>query len=70
MTSRPGKKTISIHTLLNISRIKSNQTMKFGQLMQNDMRNTLLEKSYAKCAGETILRPISEKPKLIISLDQ
>ena len=59
MTPQLEKQTITIHTLLNISRIKSNQAVKFGQLMQNDMRSTLLEKSYAKCAGETIFRPIS-----------
>ena len=32
MTSKPGKKTIAIHILPNISKSKSNQTIKFGQL--------------------------------------
>ena len=41
--------------------------MKFGQLIEYDMRNTFLEKSYSKCGGETILRPFSKKPKLSIS---
>ena len=54
MTSQPGKQTIAIHILPNISRNKSNQTMKSGQL---NMRNFFLEKSYTKCAGETIPRP-------------
>ena len=31
MTSRPGKQTITIHLLPNISQIKGNQTMKFDQ---------------------------------------
>ena len=31
MTSQPWKQTIAIRTLPNISRIKDNQTMKFGQ---------------------------------------
>ena len=31
MTSQPGKQTIIIHILPNISRSKDNQTMKFGQ---------------------------------------
>ena len=70
MTSQPGKQTIAIHTLPNISRIKVNQTMKFGQLIEYDIRNTFLEKSYAKCGGETIPRPFSNKLKLSIFLDQ
>ena len=32
MTSQPGKQTIAIHLLPNISRSKDNQTKKFGQL--------------------------------------
>ena len=38
-----------------------NQTMKFGQLIQNSMRNIFLEKSYTKCGGETIPRHFSKK---------
>ena len=53
-----------------ISRIKDNQTMKFGQLIEYNMRNIIFEKSYTKCGGETIPRPFSKKPKLSISLDQ
>ena len=44
--------------------------MKFGQLIEYNMRNIFVEKSYTKCAGETILRPLSKKSKLSISLDQ
>ena len=33
MTSHPGKQTIVIHVLPNISRSKSNQTMKFAQII-------------------------------------
>ena len=33
MTSEPGKQTIAIHILLNISRGKDNQAVKFGQLI-------------------------------------
>ena len=54
----------------NISRSKGNQTMKFGQLMESNMRNFFLEKPYTKCGGETSPRPFSEKLKLSISLDQ
>ena len=61
MRSQPGKQTIAIHTLLNISRTKGNQTIKFGQLIKYNIRNIFLEKSYTKCGGETIPRPLSKK---------
>ena len=35
ITSKSGKETITIHVLHNISRSKSNQTIKFGQLFPN-----------------------------------
>ena len=44
--------------------------MKFGQLIECNMRNIFLEKSYTKCCGETSPRPFSEKLKLNVSLDQ
>ena len=56
--------------LHNISRGKANQTMKFGQLIECNMRNISLEKSYTECDGETSPTPFSEKLKLSISLDQ
>ena len=52
MTSQTGQQIITIHILPNISKSKENQTMKFGQLIENEMRNIFLEKSYAKCGGE------------------
>ena len=61
MTSQPGSETIAIHILHNISRIKSNQTIKFGQLTECNMKNTFVENSYIKCGGETIPRPSSKK---------
>ena len=66
MTSQPRKQTMAIHILPNIRRIKGNQIMKFGQLIQYDMRNTFREKTYAKCSGETTPRLFSKKPKLSI----
>ena len=57
MTSQPGKQLISMHILPNISRSKSNQTTKFGQLIEYNMRNIFLEKPYTKCGEETIFRP-------------
>ena len=44
--------------------------MKFGQLIEYNMRNIFVEKSFTKCAGETIPKPLSKKSKLSISLDQ
>ena len=44
--------------------------MNFSQLLEYNMRNIFLEKSYTKCVGETNPRPFSEKLKLTISLDQ
>ena len=70
MTSQPGKQTIVIHILPNISRSRGNQIMKFDQLIECNIRNIFLEKSYTKCYGETSPIPFSEKLKLSISLDQ
>ena len=44
--------------------------MKFGQLIECNISNIFIEKSYSKCGGETNARPFSEKSKLSISLDQ
>ena len=44
--------------------------MKLRQQIEYNMRNIFVEKSYTKCAGETIPRPLSKNSKLRISLDQ
>ena len=44
--------------------------MKYGQLIEYNMRNIFLGKSYTKYGGETSPRPFSGKLKLSISLDQ
>ena len=44
--------------------------MKFGQLIEYNLKNIFLEKSYTKCCEETIPRPFFTKSKLSISLDQ
>ena len=38
--------------------------MKFGQLIECNMRNIFFEKTYTNCNGETSPRPFSEKLKL------
>ena len=53
MASQPGLQTIAIHMLVNISQSKGNQTMKFGQLIEYNKRNILLQKLWRKCAKET-----------------
>ena len=70
MTSQPGQQTIVIHILSNILRSKGNQTMRFGQLIECNMRNIFLEKPYTKCDEETSSGLFSEKLKLSISLDE
>ena len=57
MTSQPGKQTTAVHILPNMSRGKGNQKVKFGQLIEYNVRNIFLEKLYTKCGEETILRP-------------
>ena len=56
MASQP----IAIHIAIitNISRSKRNQAMKFGQLIEYNMRNIFLKKLYTKCGGETIPRSL------------
>ena len=66
MTSQPGWQAIVIHILSNISRSWGNQTMKFGQLIEYNMRNIFLEKSYTKYGSKTSARPFSAKLKLSI----
>ena len=70
MVSKPGKQTVVIHILSNISGSKENQTMKLGQLIKYNMGDIFLEKSYAKCGGESSPRPFSEMSTLSIYLDQ
>ena len=44
MTTQPGKQTIAIQILSNISRSKNNQTMKLDQLLDYKKRNIFLQK--------------------------
>ena len=69
MMSQPGKQTIAVLILPDISRSECNQKMKFGLLIEYNMKNIFVEKSLTKCAGETIPRPFCKKPRLSIFLD-
>ena len=64
-TSKPGKEKFAIQILPN-----GNQTTKFGRLIEYNLRNIFLEKSFTKCSAETISRPFYKKKKLSISLDE
>ena len=70
MTLQPEKQTFLIKILPNISRSKGNQTMKFSQLKQCNIRNIFHEKSCKRCGRETITRPFSKNLKLSTFLDQ
>ena len=48
LMSQPGKQTIGIQILLNISRSESNQTVKFGRLIENNMKNIVVKKIIQK----------------------
>ena len=54
----------------SISRSKNNQTMKFGHLIEYNMKKMFLEKSYTKCVEKTSFRLFSKKSKWSESLDQ
>ena len=44
--------------------------MKFGQLIEYNMRTMFHEKSYTKCGKEAIPRSLSKKSKLSVPLDE
>ena len=51
------EQAVAIHILPNISRSKDNQTMKFGKLIEYNMRNIFLDKSYTKCGAKQFPDP-------------
>ena len=53
--SQPKKKAIAIHILPNISRSKGQQIIKFGQLIEYNMRNIFIEK-YKQNVVEKLFR--------------
>ena len=52
------QQTITIHILLNISKSKDNQTMKFLQLIEFKVKNILFQKLWRKWGRETNSRPL------------
>ena len=57
--------------LLNISRSKSNQAMKFGQSIDYNKINIFIQKSWKKWGRKTSFRPIgkSKRSKVILNFD-
>ena len=70
MISKPGKQTVTIYILLNISKSKGNQIMKIDRLTEYNIRNIFLVKSYTKYGGETIPRPFYNISKVNRSMNQ
>ena len=54
MTSQLVLQTVARHILLNISRIKGDQAMEFGQLIGYNERNIFLYKSWENEAARLI----------------
>ena len=54
-TSQLGLQAIAIRILPNISQLKGNQTMKFGQLIEYNKRNIFLQKLCRKWGRKTSL---------------
>ena len=63
------KKIFTINILPCVPRSKGNQTTKFGQLIEYNMKNIFLEKSYTKFPEKISHSLFSKKSKLDISLD-
>ena len=57
MKSQTGKQIFAILTLPNTSGSKGNHTKKFYQLIEYNMRNIFVQKSYTKCDGEASFAP-------------
>ena len=53
-----------MYIFLNISRGNGNWRMKFGQLIEYNVRNIFLIKSNTKCGAETSLRPLFHKIRI------
>ena len=63
MTSQTGQQIITIQILPDILRSKDNPTMKYGQLIEYNIRNNFFKKLYTKY-GEARPRPFYKKSKL------
>ena len=53
MTSQAGLQTVAIRIFPSISQSKGNETIKFGQLIEYNKRNVLLQKFWEKLGRGT-----------------
>ena len=70
MTWQPGNQKITVHILPNISRNKGNQKLKFGESIEYNMKNIILEKSCIEYGEKTSPTFFSKKSNLSTSLYQ
>ena len=54
MTLKPGKQTITVHILPNISQSKGNKTMKSGQVLEYSKVNIFFKNHIEKEAGRLV----------------
>ena len=57
MTPQTGKQTTAIHTQPNISRSIDHRTMKFGQLIENNMKNIFMKNNAQNLVEKLIPGP-------------
>ena len=55
MTSQTGKLIIAIHIVPNISKTKGSETMKFGELIEYNIRKISLQNHAVNEAGRLVL---------------
>ena len=60
MTFWSCRKSTRLHIFPKFSKSKGKQAMRFGQLIEYNMRNIFFDRSYRKCARETIPRSLSK----------
>ena len=70
MTSQAGKQIITIHILPNISRSKDNKAMKFGKLIEYNVRNTFFKKYAENETGRLVPDLFYSLKKIYISSKQ
>ena len=63
------KKQLQYTYYLLSKEVKAINSIKLDQLIEYNMRNIFVEKSYIECGGETIPRLFSKKLKWSISQD-
>ena len=69
LTWQTGQEITAIHILSNMPRCKGNQTMRFGQFIENNMKKIFQEKSHTKCGGEASQRPFFNNSILYVQVE-